>query len=281
MGSWSLLSNTLETSDHDTKELYGTNVMVTVKLKYTPQFTYQKKHRGFFKNTWVDMDVFKEPPHLKWWERIIMKEVTTTPLADDIQTNKTYWEYAGNQYDRNPLSKTLEVYCKRYVRAFSNAAGEQQDALKGDCVLLKDNGRPVSFNRSVRTIQDKVKRAEYVRDYLSKNGGILKITIHDIPSINVKSKETKAKERLLLFECGIEGMTPTIKLEQHLKVDTNDQFPSDETKAGWTRNVNRDWSTYNDSWKNADLQLNHFTKAPAPSSVALKKNPVFFSGECW
>ena len=211
MGKWTLESINCQFTKLN-GQTYGHNVYGNFRLKYTPAL----------------FSGFKDTPKLIWYEKIMM-----------VQHDKgERWFFEVDQYLRNPFSPTMRTWYERYVFAYNKACGYR--AGKGKSELLDRNGRAVSIDTLGRGITNPGEKANAVRSYLKNHGGIMEIQIHDVPAIN-KPKEGKTvhKERLLQFDCGVEGMAPRFKLEQYLVVDSSKEEKKWESlcRTGWTKTV--------------------------------------------
>lgn len=80
--------------------------------------------------------------------------------------------------------------------------------LQGNNVSLAGLGGEVSGNEE---------KSKAVRDYLSKNGGVLAIEVHDVPSII--TRENTHKERLLEIQVGLSGVKTKAVINQYLNVE--------------------------------------------------------------
>jgi hypothetical protein len=240
MGNWILQGLTAAASDFEDSGLFGTNFIATFRLRYTPS-----------------LGAFKECPRLDWNETIMM---------NDHEKRET-WTFRTNMYAHNPLSRTLEIWAKRYIEAYNFAKG-QPFLWKGYSKLFDRNGVIVPGTAFAAT-EDEASMATAVRNYLKSHGGFLEIQIHDIPSINkpVPTDHTH-KERLLLFNCGVEGGGPRVKAYQYLVVS------SAAPKSAWTRQAGLGWVI-------SGLKTTGFTPVPPPPGVAQPRPALFGSGECW
>jgi hypothetical protein len=201
MGTWSVMSVVGRHTDLDSP--FGHNFWVTIRMKYSATM----------------MGKFTEPPILAWDETILV-------IKHDVAER---WEFVGNMYKHKPASPTVAVWGQRYFRAYLHAKGTPFTGnIKGHSKLFDKNGAPVPGSK-LGTYNDKPAQNKAVQDYLKNNGGILEIEIHDIPGISVTPGQTKNTERVLIFNCGVEGMGTRVKAWQHLKVD------SSQPQGSWYR----------------------------------------------
>jgi hypothetical protein len=212
VGMWTLESVMGTTTDFTTSQLFGTNVLVTFRLRYRP----------------ATFGAFQETPRLDWHEKFIMKE----------HHNGQWWEFESNMYEHNPCSNTLKIWAGRYVHAYKAAMGTPDPTTKGSSKLLSEAGIAVPRTELKQGLADGTAQAEAVRDYLKKKGGILEIKIHDIPSINLPTG-SEHKERLLKFNCGIVSGGPRWRGEQYLNVDAS--LP----QSSWTRSFTPAYAGFN------------------------------------
>jgi hypothetical protein len=239
MGMWTLERVMGTTSDFTTGELFGTNVTVTFRLRYRP----------------TAIGSFQEPPRLDWHEKFIMKE----------HHKSQWWEFEANMYEHNPCSNTLKIWAGRYVHAYKTAIGTPDPMTKGSVKLLNDMGTAVARSELKAGLVDGTAQANAVRDYLKKKGGVLEITVHDIPSIN-KPAGNEHKERLLQFNCGVASGGPRWRGEQYLDVD------GARPQSTWTR-------TFVPVY--AGFSTTGLTRTIPPTSVSMSRPPTFLNGECW
>jgi hypothetical protein len=242
MGTWSLQSVNITTVEpYETSELYGTKVVATYRLRYTRSM----------------VGGFTETPRLDWHETIMMNE----------RHKGEAWVFDTNMYAHNPLSRTLEIWAKRYIEAYNHANG-RAFAGKGYAKLFDTNGIQVRAN-ALQTKTDPAAKADAVRKYLKDHGGILEMQIHDIPSINKpRPGDTVHKERLLLFNVGVEGGNTRAQAYQYLVVN------SALLAAQWTRQ-------HGNGWTISRLNTTGLRSVTAPVQVSQPRNPVFVAGECW
>jgi hypothetical protein len=241
MGTWTLKSIKGSFSDFDTAELFGTNVYVTYQLQYTPSM----------------IDRFVEPPKLEWLETIMMNE----------HHKNEHWVFQTNMYTHNPMSKTLEIWPKRYIEAYNDVSNAPFSG-KGYAKLLSKLGMRLPYGALKSGITNNSKKADEVRNYLKRNGGMLEIQIHDIPSINKPAPtDNTHKERLLNFDCGIVGGGQRYRAQQYLNVVAG------QPVQNWERKFQLNWPL---GFKSTGLN-----KVPAPGSVSNPRQAVFFDGEIW
>ena len=241
MGKWTLEALN-GTSDPLNAPTFGTNFRAFFKLRYTPNM----------------FDTFVETPKLDWHEKIHMKE----------HHKGEWWEFETNMYTHNPSSNTLMIWTRRYIEAYNAANNLPSDSMnmKGSSKLLNKNGLPVAGRELGQNINNSQQKADAVRSYLKKHGGILQIEVHDIPSINIPANN-EHKERLLVFNCGIEGGGLRLQAEQYLDVIGG------QPQTSWTRRFNMTWK---ESWATTGLR-----KVPTPVGVSGVRPPTFLPGECW
>ncbi len=243
MGRWSLL-NLSGTSSAYHSESIGHNIIVTYRLKYEAS----------------TFGSFKELPILEWNEQIFMIE----------HHSNQWWEFSTNMYQHNPLSNTLKVWAGRYPAAYDHANGIPYMG-KGSAKLFDKNGLAIR-GAALGRANSNAEKAESVRKYLTKHGGILEITIHDIPSINQPDAATH-KERLLVFDCGFAGGGTRFKGTQYLNM--NGAVPRSSWIMDFQQHAGNALSTV---FTKSTAGKN---KVPAPALVSAPRNPNFISGEYW
>ncbi|PLZ00083.1 hypothetical protein CY652_22870 [Burkholderia sp. WAC0059] len=182
---------------------------IVFRLKYTPTL----------------FGPFVETPVLEW------KEVIT--LLDHAQGE--YWVYVGDQYQRNMGSTTFGAWRSRYTSAYEATKLRVTDT---GSILMDKHGRQVKSDALPDIpANDFAGRANAVRAYLKRNGGVLEVTVEDSPGLLKPGPDkTTEKERILTFDCGFKGMGRRIYAWQYLKVNSND--PAHK----WTREFKWDAS---------------------------------------
>lgn len=211
MGKWSII-NISCTHSPINANTYGHNVCGTFRLKYTP---------AMFAS-------FADTPQLIWHEQITM-------IRHDL---RQWWQFEVNQYIRNPFSPTMRTWFERYPKAYEYA--RYNTFGKGRVQLFDKTGQKVVYTNLGTNLANDGEKAKAVRKYFAKNGGILEIEINDVPAIKKPESDdtTTHKERLLLFDCGVDGLTGGFKAEQYLEI--NAARPVDEWQSscqvGWVRN---------------------------------------------
>jgi len=245
MGTWSLESLTGRYSPLNTSTNFGHNFYANYRMKYTAD--------AFGR--------FVEPPKLDWHEKVIKAELDA----------REWHEYELNMYTLKPQSKTLEVWCRRYIEAYLKAFGmpsaSAQSGMKGSSTLLDKNGQPVQGQKLQANLTDSGKQADAVRSYLKRHGGILAIEIHDIPSLALPLGANRHTQRLLIFNVGVEGMPLHVQAEQYLEADAN------RPQSTWTQEFLMTWGK---TWSSRGLR-----KVPPPPNLVTPLAPVFRAGECW
>jgi hypothetical protein len=225
-------------SDFSEGSLFGTNVIATYRVACSPS-----------------IGKFQETPRLDWHETIMMNE----------HHNGETWDFDTNMYTHNPTSATLLVWAARYVVAYDLASGGGHTG-KGYSKLLTKSGGKVTA-KELGKVSGAAEKADAVRKYLKSKGGILEIQIHDIPSIN-KPDADEHKERLLLFNVGVEKGGSKVKAYQYLDVDGS------KPSSQWVRKAGAGWAV-------SGLKTTGLKKVGPPSLVSSKRGATFTAGECW
>lgn len=183
MGTWRLES-IMGNVERRPGNICGHDVVVKFQMRFTP---------GFFGR-------FKETPELDWYERITVLE----------HHDSKYWQFECNQYYRNPASGTTIPWGRRYVDAYRRAVGPipstKNPPPPPQTTLLDVRGIPVERGELPPGLENPVQQRDAVREYLRRRGGILEITIHDLPVILTPEHNKKIRrERLLVFNVGVVG----------------------------------------------------------------------------
>ena len=241
MGQWTLERLTTHSTPLN-GQVFGTNYHAIFHLRY--------KTSSFGSYT--------ETPRLDWHETIMMNE----------HHNRKAWVFDTNMYAHNPTSNTLVVWAERYIEAYLYATNQPPHAPKGNVQLNTLLGQRVTAQALGGTSNDGAERADIVRSYLKRHGGVFIIEIHDIPGINTPTG-AEHKERLLLFNVGVEGGSLRSRAEQYLNVLGGKPVNT------WQREF------VNDGWRRARLNTTGLTVGPPPPLVANPRQPTFMAGECW
>ena len=234
MGMWTIENITPDILERN--DTYGHYFIVKFRLKYTPSLFGQ----------------FIETPRLEWKEKITLVE----PDAG------TWWEYTGDQFARNPGSATFKPWVNRYLRAY--------DCIKSNlynqpCLvyIYDSKGQPIP-KKIIDKLKNKPKtsqqKADFIRDYLKNNGGIIEISIVDVPGLNKPRGQDNVihKNRILTFDCGLKALGRRTKAYQHLTLDSSKQ------PAQWFRACQlSDMAPY--------IPVGSLRKIPVPDNVSIIK----------
>lgn len=219
MGTWTLESTKSSFSPLNTTTNFGHNFKVTFRMKYTPKLGSK----------------FTEPPQLDWHERVMMKQ----PNAG------TWWEFETNMYTHKPNSGTVWIWMRRYLEAYQRAAGlgPSEERIKGSSQLLAKDGKPVPLATLGAGLATREAKVKAVRDYLKNSGGILDIEIHDIPSLTLPLKDGDIKERVLIFNCGLVGVSSNRVRGEQLLIANQTQPKDTWTQSLKVGGAGHEWST--------------------------------------
>lgn len=192
MANWTI-ENITGPNISERKDEFGNYFGITFKLKYN--------------NNPLGMGQFVEMPRLEWKETITLLE----------KNKQEWWTVEFDQYARCPGSPTFLSCVNRYKDAYYSVRTGNHGSL-GVTKLWSKNGSVIPMDSFPRGL-DGGKAADFARDYLKKNGGILEFTVRDTPAIQRPSTPDVHKERLLTFDCGLSGMGSRVIAYQHLIVD--------------------------------------------------------------
>lgn len=201
MGSWTLVSTRPDIRDRN--DVYGHYFAVKFKLKYSTSL----------------IGSFSEMPRLEWKETITMVE----------PTKGTWWQFVGDQYERNPSSQTFITWTSRYKNAYHCVRRQLYGNPDELCILYDKHGNRLPPDTFPRGMAQQGEQAELVRNYLKAHGGIMEVTVVDKPGIN-KPQVGQAvdKHRILTFDCGLRGLGMRVTAYQDLKVSSS--VPEDQWK---------------------------------------------------
>lgn len=257
MGKWTIEHIDVNWADRDADNLFGHDVHVRFRLRYRPALV------GWFADT----------PRLVWYEQITLKD----------HAQQTYWAFETNMYELRPFSRTLEVWPKRYIDAYQQAAGTA--ALpRGSAQLLDRNHLPVPLDALGGVGGTPGEQAAAVRNYLKRHGDILLIEVHDIPSLGLVGADGAIvnKERLLLFTFGVEGGDVWLRASQYLRCNTAAE------RSMWTRQfapealehgrVRPSWTKKSQYWVDG-FTTGTFVKADPPGHVTTPGVAIAVAGE--
>jgi len=228
MGTWSLVSATPTIRDRN--DVFGNFFAVKFRLKYTSSA----------------IGLFSETPRLEWKESITLAE----PNA------RTWWQYVGDQYQRNAGSRTFMTWTSRYVNAYDCVSRKKYGPDALTC-LYDPKGQPLPSSALPKAASPK-DQADAVRAYLKANGGIMEVTVVDTPGINKPSDPKVFKDRLLTFDCGLRGMGARVTAYQRLTVDGS------KPEAQWLRDCRVGTSS-------PALSTTGLTKVNPPADVTVVK----------
>jgi hypothetical protein len=239
--SWSLKSvSCTDIGEYDTADLYGNKVRLEFLLRHLPGL--RKK--------------LDEMPALEWKEKII--------VLDHARHQR--WEFSTDMYQHNPNSRTLSIWSRRYIEADKTLSASV--LYRGQSQLLNLKMQRVTLDTGhAPSDQD---RAEAVRKYLAKEGGFLRISIEDIPSIRrqvATGAQPAHTERLLLADCGVAGAVYRQRWSQHIDLDQS--LPS----VQWRRRCESRWFQSNLPTPAG------FATVPPPPGVSTIRTPTRTYGE--
>ena len=207
MGQWSLMSAI--PSIRNQEDVYGHFFTITFRLKYTTSM----------------MGQFTESPILEWKETIRMIEMD----------KGTWWFAEFDQFGRLPNSPTFAQWTYRYILAY-DALSKGNYANTEPSRLYDKNGIELPLNTLPRVLSN-MDRADAVRTYLKRKGGILVVQVTDKPGINKPQPKDNMEEdnmfhkhRILTFDCGLKGMHQRVKAVQTLNMEGM-------IEAHWTRTL--------------------------------------------
>lgn len=169
--AWSLQRVTVRNSNFDEADTIGSGIDVVFTMKYN-----KLKNKEYI-----------EMPLLEWKEKI------------DFKSEESKWQFQTDMYDHNPNSKTFFPWRNRYTEAYSFSKIKDKTDVNGYVKIYKNNMQPVGVN-DIKNAYTPEEMTKNVQDYLAKNGGIMEVTITDLPQI--LKRDTISKERKVEFNIG-------------------------------------------------------------------------------
>ncbi|MGC6233470.1 hypothetical protein [Hafnia paralvei] len=173
--AWSLKGVNIKNKNFNKDDAIGSTIDVTFTMEYNK----------LKNNRYIEM------PPLQWKEKIDFKE------------GDSKWQFQTDMYEHNPTSRTFSSWLNRYVEAYNFAKSKDKGLFNGNVRIYKKNMEPVGVN-DIRSAGTPIEKVKNIQDFLSRNGGVIEITITDSPQI-LKREIAENKERKLTFDIGFKG----------------------------------------------------------------------------
>jgi hypothetical protein len=243
---WTVLRITGSSEDLDTSEAFGHTFKVRIVLEYRPSSATSAPN----------VQQFKEP-RLQWSERIYFLN----------HQKKTFWDWSGDLYAlKGNRVRTFTAWRSRYYEAYNTAmmASTHPVMLRGNAELFDEKYQRIRITHlpGQPIPQNDLEKAEVIRRLISRNTCRLVVEIHDHPTINVSPHQDKwaevHKERLLLFDCGVNGTR--IRASQYLQVKGSDP------KTMWQR-------SFEMHWDDTSLPTQNYTREFSPDLYNFESLP--------
>lgn len=178
--AWSLKGVNIKNKNFNKDNAIGSTIDVTFTMEYN-----KLKNKGYI-----------EMPPLQWKEKIDLKE------------GDSKWHFQTDMYEHNPKSMTFFPWVNRYLEAYNFAKSKDKGLFNGNVRIYKKNMEPVGMN-DIKSAGTPIEKVKNIQDFLSRNGGVIEITITDVPQI-LKREIAENKERKLTFDIGFKD-----KIEVH------------------------------------------------------------------
>lgn len=173
--AWSLKGVNIKNKNFNKDDAIGSTIDVTFTMEYNK----------LKNNRYIEM------PPLQWKEKIDFKE------------GDSKWQFQTDMYEHNPTSRTFSSWLNRYVEAYNFAKSKDKGLFNGNVRIYKKNMEPVGVN-DIRSAGAPIEKVKNIQNFLSRNGGVIEITITDFPQI-LKREIAENKERKLTFDIGFKG----------------------------------------------------------------------------
>lgn len=188
--AWSLKRVNIKNKNFNSDSAIGSGIDV----KFTMEYNKLKNNR------------YIEMPPLQWKEKI------------DFRESDSKWHFQTDMYEHNPKSKTFFPWVNRYTEAYHFAKAKDKTLFNGNVKIYKKNMEPVGVN-DIKSADTPIEKVRNIQDFLSRNGGVVEITITDFPQI-VKRNDVKNKERKVIFDIGFNNKVEA-HFNQGIRLDTN------------------------------------------------------------
>lgn len=173
---WALTNVNLKNSNSDSQISAGSAISVTFTFTYTPESS--KK-------------TFTESPGLQWHEKI------------KRNTNEDIWEFEHDMYVINPKSQTFFSWRNRYIEAYYYSQAADKTSFNGNVKIFDKKGKPLSSKEIMKT-NDPEQMAQNIKNYLAEKGGVLEVTVTDVPSV-FKREGLTVNDRIINFSIGFDN----------------------------------------------------------------------------
>lgn len=188
--AWSLKGITIKNKNFDKNNAIGSSIDVTFTMEYNK----------LKNNRYIEM------PPLQWKESIDFKE------------GDSKWHFQADMYEHNPKSMTFFPWRNRYVEAYNFVKAKDKNLFNGNVRIYKKNMESVGIN-DIKSASTSIEKVKSIQDFLSRKGGVIEITITDVPQI-IKREAAKNKERKLIFDIGFNDKVEA-HFSQGILLDTN------------------------------------------------------------
>lgn len=175
--AWSLKGVNVKNKNFNKDNAIGSTIDVTFTMEYNK----------LKNNRYIEM------PPLQWKEKINFKE------------GDSKWRFQTDMYEHNPTSRTFSPWLNRYIEAYNFAKFKDKGLFNGNVRIYKKNMEPVGVN-DISSAGVPIEKVKIIQDFLSRNGGVIEITITDIPQV-LKREIAENKERKLTFDIGFKDKT--------------------------------------------------------------------------
>lgn len=189
--SWTLSTVKIKSSNVVNNVSIGSRVDVTLTLMYKAM-----------SKSFIDM------PNLQWNESIKFKK------------NNNKWIYEANMFDHNPHSRFFFPWINRYIEAYHYIKSSDKKNFNGNVKVYKNDLGMISPNeiKHASSVKDMIRS---VQDYLSKKGGVIEITLTDLPRL-IRTYHTKNAERVLGFNVAFDDRS-VLKFYQGISLPTDSE----------------------------------------------------------
>ncbi|UFK37623.1 hypothetical protein LOZ86_11485 [Pectobacterium parvum] len=170
--AWSIEKVNIKNPGFSKNDSIGSRIDVTLTMKY------KKQHD----NKYIEI------PAIEWNEKINSKE------------EKSIWQFHVDMYKHNPTSVTFFPWRNRYVAAYDFAKEKNKSSFNGSVKIYKENMEPLGI-KDIKKSDSPIEKTESIQKYLSKNGGVIEITITDYPQL-LKRRGNVNRERKIAFNIG-------------------------------------------------------------------------------
>ena len=149
---------------------------------------------------------FIDMPNLQWNENISFKK------------NNNKWIREVDMFNRNPNSRSFFPWVNRYIEAYHYAKASNKAKFNGNVKIYKNDFGMISPDE-IEYASSRDEMIRNVQNYLLKNGGVIEITLTDLPKL-IRARHITSAERVVGFNVAFDNKS-VLKFYQGISLPTD------------------------------------------------------------